>query len=188
MHPHLHSADPLPLTDAYEHYRLERQNVCAWQYNAGGVSQTVTPGQWTVIPFDVEIRNGDMYSVRHRRFIPGVPGWYDLKTYFTIRISAPLAVLIKPSAFEFGVRIWNRETPTTFVPMCAVTNQMYGAGMFTYLNSACMSGAFGVELDQGMSVDFGFRHISGGDITFIDSIYARFVAERITDQYHELYT
>lgn len=184
--PLVHVADPLHSVDHQEHYRLERQNICSWYYQRSSFNfiPDVGPGVWRVIPFDAEMKNGDTYSVNHARFFPGVPGWYDLKVYFNLLLSPPLAMAITPSKIEMGVRLYEGDQPVgVYKEIAGVTNQLYGAGNQTYIREALFSGAYGIELDVNQSIEFGWRQVSTGDVPTCDYMYARFIAEKITDKY-----
>lgn len=174
----------MPVADADEATRLERQNVVRWTLSESAWSPTtaLANGTYWRIPFDTETIEGDTYNDTANYFAPGVPGVYNLKTVVSFGLSAPTTTQLTTCSQFYRVRSTRGEIGAWQL-LGGTGSTVTAAGVTNYFSNVTFAGADSVEIKQGEFVEFALNAAVGASITLFPSFFARFVAEKITDDY-----
>lgn len=179
----------LPSLESYEAERLSNQVVARWTLTKAAWDRTPNPvvsGVSEVIEFDTESIAGDSYnSVRHA-FVPGVPGWYNFKVYAGFTLSPAAITTVQLTDVELRWRlVYPDGSYGTWEPLGGMPPSWTAAAAPNYWTGARVSGADTYGITDGYGFQFGYVVTTGGNITWFDTFYARFVIERVADYYGE---
>lgn len=172
--------DVAAMIDAYHADGLAKQNIARWYVEKTNWTVTIANRTWTLIVPDTETIEGDL--VRNGQFRSQVPGYYNFKTLFEGRLSAPLVDLIKTKYIKLQYNVVKADGTALSTQRLSHTT-LYRTYVPDYLAVMdwSLTGADKLWLDAGDTLVFYWSHDSLDVIDFIEDFYFRFAIARIGD-------